>query len=172
MKHDRELRLAIFGAVFSVLLGYIGNAIENFSWTKLMLIIVLAIGTLFTLSLIGTLGTILRRAPMRMDGQWILNISQLNCGTRSVPVFFNQSGSRVVAKTSEQGHLLEIKGELMSDGVLLAQYGSFFKKGGFEDVGTIYLRPAIGGDEFRGFFTGPTWNIDIETNEIVMKRVS
>ncbi len=171
MKHDRELWLAAFGAVFSVLLGYIGSAIENFSWTKVILIVFFALGTVLCLALIGTLGAILRRAPIRIDGNWILDITQQNGDVRSLPVSFRQSGARVLGIITGKHFVSNIKGELTSEGALLAHYASYKKTHG-ADAGTIYLRPTVGAGEFRGFYTGPNWDGNIVTGELAMKKIS
>lgn len=174
MNHDRDIRLASFGAVLSVLLGYIGSAIENFSWIKLALIAALAVGTVFTLALIGTLGTVLRRAPFKMNGDWILEASRKQGGSEMFNLTLRQTGSKVVGegRSLSADAQLYLKGELNPDGTFIGLIKSLKNDTGFIEVGTIYVSHSSDLKQFRGFYTNPAGTGGMTSDYLLMKRAS
>jgi hypothetical protein len=168
---NKDIGLAIFGALLSLALGYLIEAIASFTISKIALIFLLLLSIFITFALMGSLGDILRKAPIIIDGVWYVSllypdeIGKKNQYDQKMSV--RQIGSYIKGKVfmSKKAFPFGIKGKINSDGTIVAYW-----KGGETRNGTMHMIASNDMESINGVWSGKRADGVIVNGTISLKR--
>ncbi|MHA1630721.1 MAG: hypothetical protein ACTSVS_11105 [Candidatus Heimdallarchaeota archaeon] len=168
---NKDIGLAVFGALLSLALGYLIEAIASFSISEILLIFLLIAAIFITFVLMGPLGDILRKAPIFINGTWSISVlypdgleekDQYNQEMK-----IKQIGSYIkgIAFRSKSAFPFGIKGKINPDGTIIAYW-----KGGITRNGTMHMIASNDATILNGVWSGRRGDNVIVNGKISLKK--
>lgn len=171
----REIYLAVFSAVLSVLIGYLGSAIESFTWTKFFLILALMTGTVGSLVLITPIGLRLKKPILNYSGVWRMTLDVDGKGGKRHPqrkLILRQSGSKVAGKVeivAADGRVIPsvVFGEVFQSGALTLSPEEPENDIG---LGVLYLAPTLTTSQVSGIAVYHEMKNELSSSRVELTR--